>query len=159
MPIDPNGVSRTSETIHQTVTVNASPARVYEALTAADRFTAMSAFSMVPTAPPAQIAREVGGSFSLFGGYIVGRHIELVPGQRIVQAWRSAPWAPGVYSIVHFELEARDSTTVLTLAQSGFPTGEADHLAAGWQANYWEPLKRYLEQGHPEATSHPKRPG
>jgi activator of HSP90 ATPase len=36
---------------------------------------------------PTQISREVGGAFSLFGGIIVGRHIELVPNERIVQAW------------------------------------------------------------------------
>src|SRR2546423_15718166 len=39
---------------------------------------------MPPGAAPTQISREAGGAFSLFGGHIVGRHIELVPNERIV---------------------------------------------------------------------------
>jgi len=34
----------------------------------------------------------VGETFSLFGGHIVGRHIELWPNKRIVQAWRVVDW-------------------------------------------------------------------
>ena len=51
-----------------------------------------------------EISQQLGGAFTLFGGHIVGRHIELMPNQRIVQAWRVVDWNPGVYSIVKFEL-------------------------------------------------------
>jgi hypothetical protein len=34
----------------------------------------------------AEIQSEVGGVFSVFAGHIVGRNLELVPNQRIVQA-------------------------------------------------------------------------
>jgi hypothetical protein len=27
---------------------------------------------------------------------------------------------------------------------AGFPKGQADHLAAGWQANYWSPMEQFL---------------
>jgi hypothetical protein len=30
---------------------------------------------------PTEISREVGGAFTLFGGYIIGRHVELVPNE------------------------------------------------------------------------------
>ena len=50
-------------------------------MTDAKQFTTMTTFSTVKNAPPAQISREVGGVFSLFGGHIVGRHIELVTDQ------------------------------------------------------------------------------
>src|SRR5215468_2411618 len=53
---------------------------------------------------PAEIRRELGGAFSLFGGYITGRELELVPGRRIVQAWRVASWPVGIFSIVRFDL-------------------------------------------------------
>jgi len=36
-------------------------------------------------AEPAKISRAVGGPFSVFGGKIEGRNIELVPDKRIVQ--------------------------------------------------------------------------
>jgi activator of HSP90 ATPase len=71
--------SRTS--IHQEVNFKASPARMYEALLDAKQFSEF-------TRDRAEIQRQPGGSFQLFGGRIVGRNIELVPNQRIVQAWR-----------------------------------------------------------------------
>jgi activator of HSP90 ATPase len=54
---------------------------------------------------PAEIDREPGGTFSLFGGLIVGRNVELIPKERIVQAWRPADWEAGVYTLVRFELK------------------------------------------------------
>jgi hypothetical protein len=27
---------------------------------------------------------------------------------------------------------------------TGFPKGEAEHLASGWQEHYWDPLAKYL---------------
>src|SRR5712691_3523796 len=104
------GISHTSEAIHQEVVFKASRKRVYEALTDAKQFNKVVQLSaavksgMVSGATPAEISREVGGAFSQFGGYISGRHVELVPNERLVQAWRTANWDAGVYSIVKFEL-------------------------------------------------------
>jgi hypothetical protein len=33
---------------------------------------------------------------------------------------------------------------MLVLEHAGFPEGQGEHLQAGWQANYWEPLAKYL---------------
>jgi activator of HSP90 ATPase len=137
-------ISHTSEAIHQEVVFNASRKRLYEALTDANQFSKVTAFSPVKQAPPAEISREAGGSFSCFGGHIVGRNVELVPNERIVQAWRAATWDPGVYSIARFDLLEQGSQTKLVLDHTGFPNGMAEHLAAGWKANYWEPLEKYL---------------
>ena len=75
---------------------------------------------------PAEISREVGGAFTLFGGYITGRHIELVPNERIVQAWRAGGWDPGIYSIARFELVEQGSGTKIVFDHTGFPKGEAE---------------------------------
>ena len=95
-------------------------------------------------AAPAEISGEVGGAFTCFGGHIVGRHVELVPNQRIVQAWRVVTWDAGVYSIAKFEFNEQGSATRLVFDHRGFPTGKAEHLADGWKANYWEPMRKYL---------------
>ena len=124
-------------TIHQKIDFNASPQRLYEALLDTKQFTAFSG-------RPAEINRDVGGAFSLFGGHIIGRNVELVPNQRIVQAWRAVTWPEGVYSIARFELKAQGSGTRLVLDHTGFPEGLRDHLAEGWEENYWELLKKYL---------------
>jgi activator of HSP90 ATPase len=143
-------IARTAESIHQEPVFKASRKRVYEALTDAEQFNKVTQLSaamhsgMPPGATPTEISREVGGSFRLFGGHIVGRQVELVPNERIVQAWRVVTWDPGVYSIAKFELKEQDSETRLVFDHAAFPDGKAEHLAAGWKTNYWEPLHKYL---------------
>jgi activator of HSP90 ATPase len=143
-------ISRTAESIHQEPAFKASRKRVYDALTDANQFNKVIQLSaamksgMAPGAKPAEISREAGGAFSLFGGYIMGQQIELLPNERIVQAWRTASWDPGVYSIAKFELVEQGSGTKIVFDHTGFPKGQAEHLAAGWKGNYWEPLEKLL---------------
>ena len=131
------GAPLKSITIHQEVDFKVSPEMFYEALLDTKQFSAFSG-------RPAEINREVGGAFSLFGGHIVGRNVELIPNHRIVQAWRVMDWPEGVYSIVKFELKAQGSGTHLVFDHTGFPEDLRDHLAAGWESNYWALLKKYL---------------
>jgi activator of HSP90 ATPase len=63
---------------------------------------------------------------------------------RIVQAWRSGTWDPGIYSIARFALAPQGTGTLLTFDHTGFPKGEAEHLAKGWETNYWQPLEKLL---------------
>ncbi len=126
-----------SAPIHQEVTFDAKPERLYEALMNQDEHSAF-------TGGPAEISRDVGGAFSCHGGQIVGRNIELEPNKRIVQAWRVAAWPDGVYSIVRFELEPDGNRTRLTFDQAGVPAEGRDAVDAGWKARYWEPLEGYL---------------
>ena len=147
-------ISRAEESIHQEPAFKAGRQRIYDALTDPKQFHRVTLLSAVmqstpPGAKPTEISPEPGGAFSLFGGYIVGRQIELEPHQRIVQAWRVAAWDPGVYSIAKFQLIEEGPGTKLVFDHTGFPKGQAQHLAAGWKANYWEPLEKYLAQTNP----------
>jgi activator of HSP90 ATPase len=56
--------------LHQEVDFNASPRRLYEAILDSKQFAAFSGMA-------AEIKREDGGAFTMFGGLIVGRNIEL----------------------------------------------------------------------------------
>ncbi len=125
-------------TINQSITINASAAKFYEALISAEHFSEV-------TGAPAEISSDEGGEFSCFGGQITGRHIELIPGERIVQSWRVKAWPEGVYSEVRFELSESGDTTTLELTQTGYPDDAAEHLEPGWHKMYWQPLKAYLE--------------
>ena len=144
------GVSHTAESIHQEPVFKASRKRVYEALTDPKVFNKVTQLSEAMQSPmslgnkPTEISRQEGGAFTLFGGHLVGRHIELVANERIVQAWRVVDWNPGVYSIVKFELAEQSSGTKLVFDHTGFPEGKGQHLAHGWKANYWDPLGKYL---------------
>jgi activator of HSP90 ATPase len=137
-------ISRTAESIHQEVVIKAGRKRVYEVLLDAKQFTKLTEFTDMKNAAPAVISREAGGAFSCFDGYITGRYVELVPNQRIVQAWRAGGWGEGVYSIARFELKDQGSDTKIVFDHTGFPTGQGEHLAGGWKEHYWEPLAKYL---------------
>jgi activator of HSP90 ATPase len=139
---DRNGISHARESIHQEIVFKAPRKRVYEALTQESQFAQVTDFIMKGAS--AKISPDVGGAFSIFGGVIVGRHIELVPNERIVQAWREKDWAAGWYSVVRFELNEQGNSTKLVFDHTGFPVGAASHLAPGWWTHYWEPLQKYL---------------
>jgi activator of HSP90 ATPase len=143
-------ISHTEESIHQVTVFKANRKRVYEALIDTkqfDKFTMqlpeMKAGQSLGNAPT-KISREVGGAFTIFGGHIVGRQIELVPNERIVQAWRVVDWRPGVYSVAKFELVEQGSETKLVFDHTAFPKGQAQHLADGWKSHYWEPMEKFL---------------
>ena len=143
-------VSHTAEAIHQEPVFKASRKRVYEALTDAKQFDKVIQMSgavktgMVKAPNPAEISREAGGAFALFGGYIFGRQLELVPNERIVQAWRVGSWEPGIFSVARFELVEQGSGTKIVFDHMAFPKGDGEHLAAGWKMNYWEPMEKFL---------------
>lgn len=123
--------------LHQEIVLKASPARVYQVLLDSEQFAAC-------TGLPAKIDSRKGGTFSTFGGLIEGLSVELVTNRRIVQAWRPTHWDADVYSIVKFELQPRDTETLVVLDHTGFPEGEFDHLNSGWPIRYWNPLKKFL---------------
>jgi activator of HSP90 ATPase len=144
---DRNGISHTCESIHQEVVFKVAPKRVYEALTDEKKFSQVTEFVMKGAST--EISRDGGGTFSIFGGVISGRHIELVPDQRIVQAWREKDWPAGVYSIVRFQLDevqfsGLGNETKLIFDHTGFPQGASTSLAPGWWSHYWEPLQKFL---------------
>ncbi len=129
--------NQTRTSIHEESEFKAGPQRMYELLLDSKQFAAL-------TGMPAEIDPKAGGAFSMFGGLIVGRNVELVTNQRIVQAWRPTHWGPGVYSIVKFELKPQGTDTILVLDHTGFPEGDYDSLDWGWHNHYLEPLKKFL---------------
>jgi activator of HSP90 ATPase len=144
-----DSIVRNAVSIHQEASFSVSPAKVYDVLTDPKKFQQVELLSGVMkaadlAAKPAEIGREPGSAFSLFGGYISGRQIELIPGKRVVQAWRTASWPEGIYSIARFELVDDGTGTNLIFDQAGFPAGEAEHLSSGWKANYWNAMSKFL---------------
>jgi activator of HSP90 ATPase len=148
-----DGLSHTAEAIRQEITLDAAPQRVYQVLTSTrdfDRITRLSdgaALLDAAGAKPTAISTEVGGPFTLFGGYITGRHLEMLPNERLVQAWRAGSWKSGAFSIAAFSLTPEGAKTRLTLEHRGFPNGQGTSLAPGWHVHYWEPLAKFLAQG------------
>ena len=91
-----------------------------------------------------KIDQQVGGLAEMHDGQIVARNIELEPGRKIVQAWRVSAWDEGVYTLLRITLEAGGTTTKVTLDQTGCPEDMTEHLAAGWNQRYWQPLAAHF---------------
>jgi activator of HSP90 ATPase len=141
-----SGTSANDIIIHQEADFKVSPGVVYQTLLSSAKFSACTKKSFpVFTDKSAVIDSIAGGSFSVFDGHIIGRILELVPGQRIVQAWRVVDWPAGVYSIAKFELKPQGSGTHLVFDHVGFPEGLKEHLSTGWQQHYWDALNSYFQ--------------
>ena len=140
-----NSANQKRTSLHQEVDFSVTPQRIYNALLNQNQFAALTGLA-------AEVDAKPGGAFSTFGGIITGRNIELVPNQRIVQAWRPTHWDPGVYSIVKFELKPEAAGTKIILDHTGFPEGDYDSLDSGWKPRYWDPMKKYLA-AQPAAAS------
>lgn len=124
--------------IHVETTLPAAPERIYELLTNGAKFGEV-------TGQPGKGGGSAGAYFSLFNDWLEGRQIELVPNERIVQAWRFMDWDPGVYSIVRFTLTPEDRGTKLVVDQHGVPEAFQEHVETNWKPFYFVPFAKYFE--------------
>ena len=125
-------------TIEQIEHFSASPEVVYHALMDGKLHAAF-------TGAVAKIAGRVGGAFSAWGGYIKGHVLELVPGEKIVQAWRTTDF-PREYpdSNLEIRLTPESGGTRLRLLHSNVPEKSVESYHSGWHDNYWQPLRAWL---------------
>ena len=123
--------------IHQEVTYPVAPGAIYELLTNGAKFGTV-------TGHPGKGGGVPGAMFSLFNEWIEGRQIELVPNERIVQAWRMQNWEPGVYSLVRFTLTPEGTGTKLLLDHEGYPETFHEHISTNWSPFYFEPFARHF---------------
>jgi uncharacterized protein YndB with AHSA1/START domain len=121
-----------------TATIPASPQEIYEAWLDSLGHSEM-------TGGEASMSDEVGAEVSAWDGYINGRNLELIPGERIVQTWRTSEFTDehedSVISIVLTEV---GDGTLLTLEHSNVPDDHRSYEEGGWQSNYFEPMVTFF---------------
>ena len=94
----------------------------------------------------AHIGNEVGAPFDAWDGYITGETIELEPGKRIRQTWRSAHFdSDHADSVIEVTLAEDGDMTLLTLTHSNVPDGQTSYEESGWRQYYFEPMQRRFE--------------
>jgi activator of HSP90 ATPase len=128
------------KTIKQKVIVAAKPIEIYEAFVNAKKHSAF-------TGSKATGEGKVGGKFTAWDGYILGKFLELDEGRKIVQEWITTEWPEG-YPPSRFELtfrEAKDGTEI-SMVHSDVPAEQAGELVEGWNEFYWKPLKTYFKE-------------
>ena len=115
-----------------------APVELYDALLNARKHSAF-------TGAKATSVACVGGRFTAWDGYITGRHLELEPGRRIVEEWRTTEWPAGAPpSRVEWKFAAKRGGTEMSLIHSGVPASQAASYRQGWIEYYWKPLKAYF---------------
>ena len=94
-------------------------------------------------AGPAVMDNKEGTEFSLWGGDIFGKNIEVIPGEKLVQYWYGGKWDEP--SKVLFTLTSNGDTTTVDLLHENIPDNEASEIESGWNKYYMGPLKDLLE--------------
>jgi len=99
------------------------------------------------TGGEANLSGEIGAEVSAWDGYISGRNLELVPGERIVQSWRTSEFSDEHEdSIITLTLEEVEDGTRLTLEHTNVPDEQKSYEEGGWQENYFEPMVAYFTE-------------
>ncbi len=105
------------------------------------------------TGSDAVMSDELGAEVSAWDGYITGRNLELVPGERIVQSWRTTEFDDDDEdSIITITLEEADDGTVLTLEHSNVPDAQRSYEEGGWQSSYFDPMVAYFAKRRLETS-------
>jgi activator of HSP90 ATPase len=128
-----------STTIRQTVTFDAPPHAVFEALLDSKKHAAF-------TGSRASLSRKVGGRISAWDGYIEGKNLRIIKDKVIVQSWRTTDFRESeADSQITFRFSKKGTGTRLLFVHTKVPDRLAEEFRQGWIDNYWVPLKAYLE--------------
>ncbi len=88
---------------------------------------------------------QQGGTHSAGDGYIQGVFETLVPGEKIVQTWRTSDFAEDQPdSQVEILFSDTEEGGRVRLIQTGLPEDQVESYREGWIQNYFEPMKRYF---------------
>jgi uncharacterized protein YndB with AHSA1/START domain len=129
-----------------TTTIPASAQEIYDAWLDSLAHTEM-------TGAEAVMSDEVGAEVEAWNGYITGRNLELVPGERIVQSWRTTEFTDEHEdSIITVTLEETYDGTLLTLVHSKVPAAHKSYEQGGWEKHYFEPMKAYFGESEEAGT-------
>lgn len=119
-------------------TIPAPPGRIYDAWLDSKSHSAM-------TGAGAIVSDKPGGVFQAWDGYIEGRNLELEPGRRIVQAWRTVEFSDDEPdSRLEITFQAVQGGTLVTIHHSELPPHGMQY-EQGWRESYFDPMLAYFE--------------
>ena len=93
----------------------------------------------------ATISNKEGTKYSVHGGYITGKNLQLVKDKLIVQTWRAQGWDKNdIDSTFIINLEQKEKDVILYAIHANLPDKHSGHIAKGWHDHYWKPWKNHL---------------
>ena len=118
-------------------TFSASPQTIYDTWLDSEGHSNM-------TGAEASITSNIGDEFTAWDGYISGKNVQLEPGKKIIQAWRTTEFADDdPDSVVEITFEANEEGTLLTLKHSNL-SEEGEQYIKGWEDYYFAPMAEYF---------------
>lgn len=131
------------KTIKHKVRFKASPETIYELLADSRKRTQV-------TGRKAVMSDKVGGKFSTDAGQVTGVNVDIVPGRRLVQAWRRKDFPEGIYSMAAITLDPiPGGGTELVLTHRGVPKHLLDETEEYWRHVYWAPMRAAVTTAAP----------
>ena len=141
-----------TESTHVSAVIPASPQVVYEAWLSSEQHAKM-------TGGAATIDPSVGGAHSAWDGYISGKTLELDPGKRIVQSWRTQQFlAEHGDSRLVVRFDEVGGHTRVTVEHTDIPEGQGKGYEAGWTKHYFDPMIAHFSAAAPAAKKAARKP-
>jgi len=91
----------------------------------------------------AKMSENPGEEFSLWGGDIVGKNIEVVKNEKLIQQWYFGE--EGAESIVSIKLWPKKNSTSVELLHTNIPNEAYENMVEGWNDAYFGAIKALLE--------------
>ncbi len=123
--------------IQKTYEMNAAPEEVFEALVNPDLIQHWSG-------DEAKMSAQVGADFSLWGGQMFGKNLEVVKNKKLVQEWSYDQWLSP--SKVTFTLKAKGKNTIIELLHEDVPEKSLNSISDGWDAYYLGAMQEMFEE-------------
>jgi len=133
-----------TESIQVSGVINASADQIYDAWLDAHQHSKF-------TGGTATVDPGIGGKFTAWDGYIQGTTLELEPGRRIVQAWRTTEFPPDSPDLrLEVVFEPIGDATRVTLRHSEIPEGQGGRYEQGWKEHYLTRMTKFFGEEEEE---------
>jgi uncharacterized protein YndB with AHSA1/START domain len=129
-----------SRSFSMSVTINARPGEVFDALTEPRKISKWAG-------QKGRVDSTIGGKFELFDGWVKGKVLAYQPGKVLAYTWHPTDWSDEWEpSIVKYKFSSTKTGTKIVLNHSGFPNdSEKKSHRSGWTEHVFDPLKKLFE--------------
>lgn len=141
-----------TESIQVSIELPVDAERLFNAWLSSEQHTLM-------TGGKAVIDPKVGGKFSAWDGYISGETLEIGPGKRVYQSWRTTEF-PAKSSDSKLEVlfePGKKGHTRITLKHAEIPKGDGKKYLGGWEQFYFTPMKAFFVASKPAEKPAPAK--
>jgi len=126
---------RHMKTYHKYYKIKANPEEVYNAM--------VKPFAIALwSGSPAKMEEKEGTEFSLFNGDIIGKNLEFVKDEKIVQEWYFGEQEK--QSVVTIQLRPEKHFTNIELTHENIPDDAMEDMTVGWDEYYFGGLKEFF---------------